>query len=119
METAAGTVSDRNFTYNHAGGITAIKDTRRLGKPTSSVFRPDHLQRLAIAWTPRACVDCETDPSTANLGGPAPDWLQWKIHTTEPDISDPRTTASGEATTRHYALPTAAQTPPGHQRSPR
>ncbi|BCJ58283.1 hypothetical protein Jiend_17050 [Micromonospora endophytica] len=104
-ETATGTVSDRNFTYNHAGGITAIKDTPQIGQADQQCFRPDQLQRLAIAWTPRADIDCETDPSAANLGGPAPYWLQWEIDHVGNRTKEISTSASGQVTTRAYTLP--------------
>ncbi|MFI2661850.1 RHS repeat-associated core domain-containing protein [Micromonospora carbonacea] len=76
-QTAAGTVSDRRYTPDDAGNITTITDTPAIGSSETQCFRYDTLRRLTSAWTPAGSIPCSTNPTTANLGGPAPYWLDW------------------------------------------
>ncbi|MEO3777467.1 RHS repeat-associated core domain-containing protein [Micromonospora sp. B11E3] len=76
-QTAAGTVSDRRYTPDDAGNILSITDTPEIGSNDNQCFGYDTLRRLTSAWTTKDDVACTTDPTTANLGGPAPYWLDW------------------------------------------
>lgn len=76
-QTAAGPISDRRYTLDDSGNITTITDTPETGTSETQCFRYDALRRLTSAWTPNTSTPCATDPTTANLGGPAPYWLDW------------------------------------------
>jgi RHS repeat-associated protein len=104
-ETATGTVSDRNYTYDAAGSITSIADTPQVGAADTQCFRSDALRQLTSAWTPKAGVNCGTDPSVANLGGPAPYWLDWTIDAVGSRTKEVSHTAGGD-TERLYTVPT-------------
>ena len=107
-ETIAGTVSDRNYTYDDSGNITSIEEKPQIGQAETQCFRQDLLGRLTSAWTPTTGVDCQTDPSVANLGGPAPYWHDWTFNATNSRLTETSHTASGD-TTRTYAVPTGGQ----------
>jgi RHS repeat-associated protein len=78
-ETADGFADDTGYTYDPAGNITSIVQTTPVGGTDSQCFRHDPLRRLASAWTPKSGITCDTAPSLANLGGPAPYWLDWDV----------------------------------------
>ncbi|MEO3819624.1 polymorphic toxin-type HINT domain-containing protein [Plantactinospora sp. B24E8] len=103
-ESAEGTVSDRNYRYDDAGNITSIADTPTDGQADTQCFRQDVLGRLATAWTPKDGVDCDTDPTVANLGGPAPYWHDWTFDTTGSRLTETSHTVAGD-TTRDYTFP--------------
>lgn len=108
-ETATGIVSDRNYTYDNAGNITSIADTPQIGTPDTQCFRQDALRRLTTAWTPKTGVTCTTDPSVANLGGPAPYWLDWTFDAVGNRTKEVSHTAGGD-TDRIYSVPTGGPT---------
>ncbi|SCF38194.1 polymorphic toxin-type HINT domain-containing protein [Micromonospora mirobrigensis] len=107
-ETATGTVKDVNYGYDDAGNITSIADTPAVGQADTQCFRYDDLRRLTSAWTPKSGVACGTDPSTANLGGPAPYWQDWTIDALGNRTKETSHASTGD-TTRTYALPTPGQ----------
>ncbi|WP_225854955.1 polymorphic toxin-type HINT domain-containing protein [Micromonospora noduli] len=107
-QNVAGTVSDRNYDYDNAGNITSIAETPQVGNTDIQCFRQDELGRLKTAWTPKVGVSCKTDPSVANLAGPAPYWQDWTFTTTGSRVTETSHTATGE-TTRSYATPTGGQ----------
>jgi RHS repeat-associated protein len=107
-ETAAGTVSDRNYTYDHAGNITSIVDTPQTGEADTQCFRYDTLGRLTTAWTPTSDPTCQTDPTVANLGGPAPYWQDWTFDTTSNRLTETSHAAGGD-TGRTYTVPTGGR----------
>ncbi|SCL19897.1 RHS repeat-associated core domain-containing protein [Micromonospora pallida] len=107
-ETVTGTLSDRNYTYDHSGGITSIEEKPQVGQADIQCFRQDLLGRLTSAWTPEAGVTCQTDPTVANLGGPAPYWHDWTFNSTASRLTETSHTAGGD-TTRTYAVPTGGQ----------
>ena len=105
-ETATGTISDRKYSYDNAGNVRSIADTPQVGSADIQCFGYDQLRRLTSAWTPKAEVPCETAPSTDNLGGPAPYWLDWtidKIGNRTKEVSH----AAGGDTLRSYTVPVA------------
>ncbi|MEU5783623.1 RHS repeat-associated core domain-containing protein [Micromonospora lupini] len=105
-ETATGTVSDRNYSYDATGNITSIADGPQVGTADTQCFRYDALRRLTSGWTPKAGVTCDTGPSVTNLGGPAPYWLDWtldEIGNRRQEVSH----TSGGDTTRTFGVPTA------------
>ena len=103
-ETATGTISDRTYSYDPAGNITAIADTPQIGPADTQCFRYDPLRRLTTAWTPNT-GDCSGDPTVTNLGGPAPYWLDWTFDTVGNRLTETSHTTSGD-TTRTYTMPT-------------
>ncbi|WTD59199.1 RHS repeat-associated core domain-containing protein [Micromonospora sp. NBC_01638] len=102
--TVAGTVSDRQYTYQDAGNIKSITETPQVGQADAQCFRDDALGRLTTAWTPKAGVSCDTDPALANLGGPAPYWQDWTVNDTGSRRTETSNDSSGK-TTRSYAVP--------------
>ncbi|MFC3385444.1 RHS repeat-associated core domain-containing protein [Couchioplanes caeruleus subsp. azureus] len=104
-ETATGTVAERTYTYENAGAPLSIADTPQVGQADTQCFAYDHLQRLTSAWTPKTGVDCKAERSTANLGGPAPYWLDWTIDRIGNRTKEVSHTAAGD-TARAYAVPT-------------
>ncbi|WP_431883847.1 polymorphic toxin-type HINT domain-containing protein [Micromonospora gifhornensis] len=107
-ETTVGTVSDRNYTYDHSGNITSIQEKPQIGQADTQCFRQDLLGRLTTAWTPKAGVTCQTDPAVANLGGPAPYWHDWTFNSTGSRLTETSHTAGGD-TTRDYTVPTGGE----------
>ncbi|WP_213457155.1 polymorphic toxin-type HINT domain-containing protein [Rhizomonospora bruguierae] len=105
-ETATGTVSDRQYSYLDAGPIRSISDVPQVGSADTQCFRQDTLGRLTSAWTPKAGLNCGTDPSVANLGGPAPYWLDWTVNLVGNHTKEVSRTAAG-TTTRDYTHPTS------------
>ncbi|WP_239127221.1 RHS repeat-associated core domain-containing protein [Asanoa siamensis] len=103
-EGAPGTVSDRGYDYFDSGAIRAIADTPQVGNGDNQCFRYDALRRLTSAWTPKAGVACGTAPSVANLGGPAPYWLDWAFDAVGNRTKEVSRAAAGD-TTRTYTLP--------------
>ncbi|MFD2768308.1 RHS repeat-associated core domain-containing protein [Micromonospora eburnea] len=104
-ENVASTVSDRNYTYDDAGNITSIADTPQIGAADTQCFRQDKLRRLTSAWTPKAGITCDTDPTVANLGGPAPYWLDWSFDAVGNRTEEISHSSAGE-TKRTYDVPT-------------
>ncbi|WP_223874529.1 RHS repeat domain-containing protein [Salinispora fenicalii] len=104
-ETTPGTISDRNYTYDPAGNITSIAEAPEHGQADTQCFRYDQLRQLTTAWTPTTGVTCDTEPTTANLGGPAPYWQDWTFDSTASRLTETSHTTSGD-TTRTYSVPT-------------
>ncbi len=104
-ETAGGIISDRSYTYDPAGNITAVADTPQVGASDTQCFGYDILRRLTEAWTPKSGVDCATAPTVANLGGPASYWLSWDIDEKTGNRRTEVSHTSGGDTTRTYAYP--------------
>ncbi|MEU7590114.1 RHS repeat-associated core domain-containing protein [Micromonospora sp. NPDC049230] len=105
---AAGTVSDRNYSYKDAGNFTSIADTPEIGQAEVQCFREDALGRLKSAWTPKPEISCDTDPILDNLGGPAPYWQDWTVNDTGSRLTETSHASSGN-TTRSYAVPDGGQ----------
>ncbi|MFI7650345.1 RHS repeat-associated core domain-containing protein [Micromonospora sp. NPDC049460] len=104
-QTAAGTVSDRRYFPDDSGNITTITDTPNIGTSETQCFRYDTLRRLTSAWTPKTDIPCATDPTTANLGGPAPYWLDWTFDAVGNRTKETSHSATGN-TERVYTHPT-------------
>ncbi|SCL20781.1 RHS repeat-associated core domain-containing protein [Micromonospora nigra] len=107
-ENVAGTVSDRNYYYDDSGNFTSIEEKPEVGQADTQCFRSDPLGQLRSAWTPKAGVTCQTDPTVANLGGPAPYWLEWTFNSTASRTIETSHAAGGD-TTRTYAVPVGGQ----------
>jgi RHS repeat-associated protein len=103
-ETAAGTVSDRTYTYDGAGNITSLLEAPQVGPTDKQCYRYDPLQRLDRAWTPNPTIPCSTAPTVGGLGGPAPYWLDWSIDKTGSRIGETSHAAAGD-TMRTYTVP--------------
>ncbi|MFG2055214.1 RHS repeat-associated core domain-containing protein [Micromonospora sp. NPDC048930] len=103
-ETAAGTVADVSYGYDDTGNITSITDAPAVGQADAQCFRYDGLRRLTSAWTPKAGVTCDTDPTVANLGGPAPYWHDWTVDDIGNRTKEISHALAGD-TTRTYAVP--------------
>ncbi|MEU4240868.1 RHS repeat-associated core domain-containing protein [Actinoplanes sp. NPDC026619] len=108
-ETAAGTISDRNYTYDQAGNITSVEDKPAVGSADKQCFRTDLLGRLTTAWTPNAGVACTTDPSVAGLAGPAPYWQDWTFDAIGNRKTETSHTTAGDIL-RSYEVPAAGHT---------
>ncbi|MEV4536593.1 RHS repeat-associated core domain-containing protein [Asanoa sp. NPDC049518] len=104
-EGATGSVSNRSYDYEDFGTIRSIADTPAIGSADTQCFRHDFLRRLTSAWTTKPGVSCGTDPTVANLGGPAPYWLDWTFDAAGNRRSEVSHTAAGD-TIRSYTVPT-------------
>ncbi|HWS32976.1 MAG TPA: RHS repeat-associated core domain-containing protein, partial [Actinoplanes sp.] len=104
QETATGTISDRNYTYDQIGNILSIDDRPEVGSADKQCFRLDPLGRLSSAWTPKATTDCKVDPAVAELGGPAPYWQDWTFDVTGSRLTETSHAAAGD-TLRRYGVP--------------
>ncbi|GIF18204.1 RHS repeat-associated protein [Actinoplanes tereljensis] len=104
-ETVAGTVSDRNFTYDKAGNIVSVADTPAVGAADKQCFRTDLLGRLTTAWTPATGADCATDPTASSLGGAAPYWQDWTFDSVGNRLTQTNHASTGD-TELSYAVPT-------------
>ncbi|GAB3505781.1 RHS repeat-associated core domain-containing protein [Phytohabitans suffuscus] len=98
-------ISDRHYDYHDVGAIKSIADTPQVGSADTQCFRHDLLGRLATAWTPKAGVTCDTNPTVANLGGPAQYWQDWTFDTTGSRLTETSHATAGD-TTRSYTVPT-------------
>ena len=107
-ETGGATVSARHYTYDPAGNITSIADTPDIGSSDTQCFRHDSLRRLVSAWTPKSGVDCTVDPTVANLGGPAPYWLDWTFDKVGNRLTEVDHSSAGD-TIRTYTVPTGGR----------
>ncbi|AVT39612.1 RHS repeat domain-containing protein [Plantactinospora sp. BB1] len=105
---ADGPVSDRRYTYDPAGSISSIIESPHGGAVDRQCFRHDGLRRLTAAWTPKTGVNCETDPTVPNLGGPAPYWHGWTFDEVGNRLTETSHTSSGN-TTRTYTVPTGGK----------
>ena len=124
-ETSTGTVSDRTYQWDAAGNVLSVADTPQVGQADTQCFGYDPQRRLTSAWTPKIGVACAAEPSIANLGGPAPYWLDWKIdslgnrtkettHTTAGDtVTDYTYPVPGAQAVRPHAVTATATTLPG------
>ncbi|MFI6763436.1 polymorphic toxin-type HINT domain-containing protein [Micromonospora sp. NPDC050417] len=108
-QNATGTVSDRHYEYDDAGNITSINDTPAAGTTDNQCFTYDNLSRLTSAWTPKTGISCDTAPSTANLGGPAPYWQDWTFDKVGNRLQEITHTTAGD-TKRTYTVPTGGST---------
>ncbi|WP_435826080.1 RHS repeat-associated core domain-containing protein [Micromonospora taraxaci] len=106
--TAAGTVSDRNYSYKDAGNFKSITDTPQAGQAEVQCFREDTLGRLKTAWTPKPEVSCDIEPILDNLGGPAPYWQDWTVNDIGSRLTETSHTSSGN-TIRDYVVPDGGQ----------
>jgi RHS repeat-associated protein len=124
-ETGGGTVSDRAYGYDPAGNITSVADTPQVGAADTQCFRHDALRRLVAGWTPKAGITCAADPAVADLGGPAPYWLDWTfdavgnrltqtVHTSGGNTVQTSTVpAGGTGVTRPHAVTAVSTAAPG------
>lgn len=103
-EKSAGTISDRNYQHDPAGNIISIAETPESGPADIQCFRYDSLQRLTSAWTPNTAASCDTTPTVASLGGPAPYWLDWTYDKVGNRLTEVSHSAAGD-TVRTYAVP--------------
>jgi RHS repeat-associated protein len=104
-ETVAGTVSDRNYTYDPAGNMLSAEEKPQVGAAEKQCFRTDALGRLTTAWTPRSDVDCKTtDPNLTDLAGPAPYWTDWTFDNVGNRLSETNHATAGN-TARSYGVP--------------
>jgi RHS repeat-associated protein len=104
-ETVAGTISDRNYDYDQAGNVVSVEEKPAVGDADKQCFRTDLLGRLTTAWTPKPEVDCATDPTVANLSGPAPYWQDWTFDATGSRLTETSHAMAGDAL-RTYGVPT-------------
>lgn len=100
------TVSDVQYTYDHAGKITKISDVAAVGGVDNQCFKYDYVGRLNEAWTP-ADGDCAAAPTVAGLGGPAPYWLAWQINSAGNRISETEKSATSQQRKTDYTYPAA------------
>lgn len=107
-ETATGTVSNLEYFYDEAGNVTSMTETPQVGSADTQCFTQDVLGRLTTAWTPKAGVACGTTPTVANLGGPAPYWLDWSHDDLGNRTRETSHSLAGD-TTRDYTYPTPGQ----------
>lgn len=103
-ETAAGTVTDRSYSYDDAGNITAIVDAPQVGSTDQQCFRYETLARLSSAWTPKVGIGCDTDPTVDNLAaGTATYWQDWTFDDIGNRLSQTDHTTAGDTTTEYTA----------------
>ena len=113
---SAGSVvyKDANYTYDNAGNIRSIKDKTAQypgGAPDDNqCFTLDYLQRITEAWTPTS-GNCDTAPTTAGLGGPAPYWQSFTYDLTGNRKTQVDHAAAGN-TTRTSSYPAAGGSQP-------
>ncbi|MEU7909275.1 RHS repeat-associated core domain-containing protein [Actinoplanes sp. NPDC049118] len=103
-ETVAGTISDRNYSYDEVGNISSIEDKPEVGEAEKQCFRTDPLGRLTSAWTPKTTIDCKTGPAVADLAGPAQYWQDWTFDSTGSRLTETSHVTAG-ATLREYTVP--------------
>ncbi|WP_219905402.1 polymorphic toxin-type HINT domain-containing protein [Actinopolyspora mortivallis] len=92
--------ADLAYSYDPAGNITSIADQPRGGVPDVQCFRYDHLRRLTEAWTTGS--RCSQDPTTEDLGGPAPYWRSYTYDEVGNRLTETRHSAAGD-TVREYS----------------
>jgi RHS repeat-associated protein len=104
------TVTNTSYSYDNAGNVTRSSDA---ATGDNQCFQYDYLRRLTQAWTP-ATSNCNTAPSTAGLGGPAPYWQSWAYDVTGNRRSqvDHATISGGLDTTTTYNYPATGSSRP-------
>ncbi|MGI5153085.1 polymorphic toxin-type HINT domain-containing protein [Plantactinospora sp. CA-294935] len=101
-------LSDRRYKHDPAGNVEFITESPYGGPVDTQCFRRDTLRRLTSAWTPKTGVDCGTDPTVPNLGGPAPYWHDWTFDKVGNRLTETSHTTNGD-TTRTYTVPTGGK----------
>ena len=94
--------ADVHYTYDPSGNITSVADTPLERPADRQCFRYDHLRRLTEAWTPGS--NCDADPSTAALAGPAPYWQSFSYDEVGNRLTETQHAAAGD-TVRKYTYP--------------
>ncbi|MFE9574533.1 RHS repeat-associated core domain-containing protein [Streptomyces sp. NPDC006692] len=128
-ETSATTSVDvTSYTYTPSGAVTSASDVQDTGQTDTQCFTYDHLSRLTEAWTDKGGTSTEpapkvagiggctnTQPSTANLGGPNPYWQSYGYDLTGNRTSEVDHDVTGNTdkdTTHTETYPTAGQPHP-------
>src|SRR5262249_47831855 len=96
--TADNVATDRAYTYDNAGDVTAVADTPAGQPADTQCFSYDYLQPLTEAWTPGS-GGCASAPSSSNLGGAAPYWSSYRYDVTGNRLSQTRHSTTGGADT--------------------
>jgi RHS repeat-associated protein len=111
--TANVDVSDRQYTYDHAGNITSLSTAADGIDTDTQCFSYDPLRVLTEAWTP-GDGDCSAAPSAAALGGPAPYWTSWSVDPATGNRTQvvEHSATGGPDTTSSHAYPAAGQPHP-------
>jgi RHS repeat-associated protein len=109
-QNAPGYDLNASYGYDHAGNVTSIKDQPAGIAADNQCFRYDGLRRLTEAWTPGG-ADCQTSPSVAGLGGPAPYWSTYSYDSVGNRLTETKHATAGD-TTRTYTYPTAGTARP-------
>ncbi len=104
-------VSDRTYSYDSAGKVTAIKEIAG-GSVTDELecYRHDGYTRLADVWT-QTSGSCSGGPSLAVIGGPAPYWQSWTYNATGMRASQTVHSSSGDVVST-YGYPAAGAVRP-------
>lgn len=97
------------YTYDDAGDITSATNTPSALPADTQCFNYDYLQRLQQAWTPTN-APCTTEPSTADIGGPAPYWQSYTYTSNGNRVSLTKhaTTPTGTDQRDTYTYPTGS-----------
>ncbi|RBY76602.1 hypothetical protein DQ239_13770 [Blastococcus sp. TF02-09] len=105
--------SDRKYSYDHAGNVTAVSTGADGVAADNQCFSYDRLGSLTEAWTPSS-GNCSLPPSVTGLGGPAPYWNSYVVDPASRNrMSVTKHSVSGGAdTTDTYAYPAAGQPRP-------
>jgi RHS repeat-associated protein len=95
--------ADWAYEYTDAGDVKRIQEQPGGQTADTQCYSYDYLRRLTGAWTPSS-GDCNTAPTLAGLGGPAPYWHGWTFDVTGNRLSEVRHAATH--TTYTYTHPT-------------
>jgi RHS repeat-associated protein len=111
--TANTVTSDRKFSYDNAGNVTAVSTTAAGISADNQCFGYDALRDLTQAWTPTS-GNCSAAPTASALGGPAPYWTSYGVDPATRNRTSvvSHSTTGGADTTETYAYPAAGQPRP-------
>ncbi|WP_405526879.1 RHS repeat-associated core domain-containing protein [Streptomyces canus] len=91
------------YTYDQAGNVTSIADTRTLGGTAAAetqCFAYDGHRRLTEAWTP-ASQKCSDTRSASSLSGRAPYWTGYAYNDAGQRTTETKHTSTGDTTTTY------------------
>ncbi|WP_018349385.1 polymorphic toxin-type HINT domain-containing protein [Longispora albida] len=98
------------YSYDLAGNVTGIAETKNASVTGTQCFQYDGLQRMTEAWS-TSSASCQATPSQGIIGGAEPYWTSYTFDKAGSRKAETRHNASGD-TVRTYTTPAALSAKP-------